>query len=65
MNDNIEKNLKSILKKWKFPEKIVQKYDEVGIKEIFDWQAEVLNNAQVSGSGSFIYTPILKIAFSF
>lgn len=45
----LEKNLKSILKKWKFPSSIIKKYEEKGIVEIFDWQAQVLNNDQVSG----------------
>ena len=44
------KNLKSILSKWKFPVSISKKYEEKGIVEIFDWQADCLNNVQVSGS---------------
>lgn len=44
-----EKNLKSVLKKWKFPDCIIKKYNEKGIEEIFEWQAQVLNDIRVSG----------------
>jgi len=46
---NYEKNLEKILKSWKFPLSIIEKYKEkLGIEEIFEWQAECLNcNKQV------------------
>lgn len=43
------RNIKSILKKWKFPANIIEKYCALGIKEVFEWQADCLNNTLISG----------------
>lgn len=42
-------NLETILKKWKFPQTIIEKYKSIGIIDIFDWQAECLSNKQITG----------------
>ena len=39
----LETNLEIILNSWKFPKNIIDKYKSIGIKEIFEWQAECLN----------------------
>lgn len=46
---SISNNLENILKKWKFPQTIIEKYKSIGIIDIFDWQAECLNNKEISG----------------
>lgn len=42
-------NLETLLKKWKFPQTIIDNYKSKGIKEIFDWQAECLSIKKVTG----------------
>ena len=39
----IDTNLSSILKKWQFPQDIIEKYESVGIVDVFEWQAECLS----------------------
>jgi DNA polymerase theta len=40
-------NLSSILSIWNFPETIINKYESLNIKEIFQWQLECLNTQGV------------------
>jgi hypothetical protein len=49
-SDHLEKSLQAILKKWKFPPSIIEKYNSVGIHEIFEWQAECLSNDLVKSN---------------
>ena len=43
------RNLESLLLKWKFPKDVIEKYKSLKILEIFDWQAECLQIQEVLG----------------
>ena len=43
-------NLTNILKKWKFPQDVINKYESIGIFEVFEWQAECLELNSKLGS---------------
>lgn len=45
-------DLTSILERWKFPLKMIENYNKIGIRQIFDWQADVLGNEEISGRPS-------------
>ena len=40
---NLNKNLKSILNSWNFPQDVIDKYESIKIVDVFDWQAECLH----------------------
>ncbi|CAF0883929.1 unnamed protein product [Brachionus calyciflorus] len=53
----LSNKLEEILKKWKFPQTIIENYKSIGIKEIFDWQAECLSSKKVSDErGNLVYS---------
>jgi hypothetical protein len=48
--ENSNKKLSLILRDWKFPLDIIEKYKILGIHEIFEWQRDCISNTHISGS---------------
>ena len=52
-SSGLTNKLETILHGWKFPLDIIEKYKSLKIVEIFDWQAECLNNYEVLTSKKY------------
>lgn len=51
----VTNKLDILLKKWNFPQSIIDNYKSNGIIEIFEWQNDCLNNSLVLGENSIKY----------
>ena len=53
-NSKNEKKIDVILSSWNFNNSIIEKYKILGINQIFDWQAECLNQTTVLGKNKIL-----------